>query len=222
MTNFNKRILLILSIFLCTFLILQQTDTVKMTPILKPLSDFPKTIGDWHQVESIDMADEVEIMLGVDDYINWNYISHSGNKINLYISYFEAVGVSGEYHSPLHCMPGGGRKIIKEEVIKIPGIKDKIKKLTLVYNGNVTYSYYWYFNRGRVIFSEYLEKIYLVLDAVFKGRRDGSFIRIITYPDNSGKFNVNETFEFISQINEISSHFIPGEKLEKEYGYAKN
>ena len=215
MTNFNKRILIILIIFLFTFVILQQTDTVRNTPILQPLSGFPKTIGIWQQVKSIDMDDNIEDMLGVDDYINYNYVSLQGNVINLYISYFEALGVSGEYHSPLNCMPGGGIKILKDETVKIPGIKDKIRKLTIKHNQARGYTYYWYYNRGRVISSEYLEKIYLVFDALFKGRRDGSFIRIIIHPNNKGEFNTNSALTFISRVNEISSQFIPGENLGK-------
>lgn len=98
------------------------------------------------------MAANVEDMLGVDDYINYNYVSPEGNEINLYISYFGAVGVSGGYHSPLNCMPGGGIKILKDETVQIKGIKDKIRKLTMEYNHTQGYTYYWYCNRGRVIF----------------------------------------------------------------------
>jgi EpsI family protein len=38
---------------------------------------------------------------------------------------------------------------------------------------------YWFQSRGRFIASEYMQKIYLVWDAIFKNRTDGSFIRLI-------------------------------------------
>jgi len=44
---------------------------------------------------------------------------------------------------------------------------------------------YWFQSRGRFISSEYWQKIYLVWDAIFKKRTDGSFIRLIA-PVQSG------------------------------------
>ena len=38
---------------------------------------------------------------------------------------------------------------------------------------------YWYQNRGRIIASEYMEKVYLVLDALSMRRRDGAFVRLM-------------------------------------------
>ncbi len=213
--NINKRIVIILSIFLVTFLIIQLTQSVKRTHILKPLSDFPEQIDGWKRIEKIDLSDAVSSMLGVDDYINYNYLSPQGNVVNLYISYFEALGVTGGYHSPLNCMPGGGAKILKTEIIQINNDLKKIKKLTLEQNKAQNFIYYWYYNRGRIVHSEYAEKIYLVLDAVFKGRRDGAFIRFISYPNKNNEFNTDQVMDFIGSVNEILTQYLPGKTLEK-------
>lgn len=197
-----------------TFLIIQVTQSVEKTPILKPLSDFPEQIGVWKRTTSIDLAEDVVIMLGVDDYINYNYQSEQGNVVNLYISYFEALGVTGEYHSPLNCLPGGGVKILNTETIEINADPVKIKKLTMEQNKNKSFIYYWYYNRGRIVHSEYAEKIFLVLDAVFKGRRDGAFIRIVSYPDKNNDFNTDQVMDFIRNINQISTQYLPGKSLD--------
>lgn len=186
------------------------TESVTRTPILKPLSDFPEQIGQWKLMKAVDLSESVINMLGVDDYINYNYLSPQGDIINLYISYFEALGVSGGYHSPLNCMPGGGIKILNTETIGINEELQNIKKLTLEQNKRRYFTYYWYYNRGRVVSSEYVEKIFLVLDAVFKGRRDGAFIRIISYPNKKGDFNTPDVMDFIGKINEISIQYLPG------------
>jgi EpsI family protein len=45
--------------------------------------------------------------------------------------------------------------------------------------------YYWYLQNNRWVASEYSLKIYLGLDALFSGRNNGAFIRLIT-PANPG------------------------------------
>ncbi|MBV5331436.1 exosortase-associated EpsI family protein, partial [bacterium] len=50
-----------------------------------------------------------------------NYIDNTTNRINLYVGYYKAVGVSGGYHSPKNCLPGGGWGIdgVKNVVLAI-------------------------------------------------------------------------------------------------------
>ncbi len=209
----NIRILIVLFIFAIAIAVIQNTETVQKIAILKPLSEFPDYIGEWRHVNSTELNQSVIDMLGVDDYLNANYLSPKGNIVNLYISYFEAIGVTGAYHSPLNCLPGGGIKILRDEKIKIGRDLKNIRKLTLEQNKQIIYSYYWYYNRGRVVYSEYAEKIFLVLDAVFKKRRDGAFIRIISYPNAKGNYNLDHVIDFISQVEEISSEYLPGKTL---------
>ena len=37
---------------------------------------------------------------------------------------------------------------------------------------------YWYQDRGRIITSEYMAKLYMIWDAITKRRTDGTFVRI--------------------------------------------
>lgn len=213
--NLNYRIIIILLVMGITYIVLQKTASVQTTPILKSLETFPEQIGSWKKVNSLNLSEESIDLLGVDDYINYNYISENGNSINLYISYFQALGVTGVYHSPLNCLPGGGLRILDKSTIKIANGTETIRKLILKQNGQTFISYYWYYDRGRTISSEYLQKIYVVIDALFKGRRDGAFIRIICYPDKNGKYDSDEIFDFINKAHEISTHFLPGKELSK-------
>ncbi|MCK4486905.1 MAG: EpsI family protein, partial [Desulfobacterales bacterium] len=70
---------------------------------------------------------------------------------------------------------------------------------------------YWYQCRGRYIRSEYMEKIYQVLDSILKRRTDGSFIRIMA---SASKGNTEETTpylkEFAEQVIPVLNDFLPG------------
>ena len=106
-------------------------------------------------------------MLGVADYISYDYAAGNGGLVNLYISYFTSVGVTGRYHSPQNCLPGGGWNIASVEDIRLtrapePFRGGEIKKVVVQKGGEQQVVLYWFQNRGRIIASEYWEKIYLV------------------------------------------------------------
>jgi EpsI family protein len=211
MTLSYPRIAVVLTLFVLTFTALQLSRTVRATPIKQPLSGFPAEIGDWKFARKSFFSAPVIDMLGVADYISYDYAEGDGRLLNLYISYFTAVGVTGGYHSPQNCLPGGGWNIAAVEDVPLAR-GGKIKKVVVQKGGEQQVVLYWFQNRGRIIASEYWEKIYLVLDAVFKQRRDGSFIRIIGQVPKGGDREAftAEMVEFASRTIELAAQFIPG------------
>jgi len=207
----NTRIAIVIALFALTFAGLQFSQTVRETPIKQPLSAFPVEIGDWKFARKSFFSAPVIDMLGVADYISYDYTEGNGGLLNLYISYFTAVGVTGGYHSPQNCLPGGGWNIASVEDVPLTR-GGEIKKVIVQKGGEQQVVLYWFQNRGRIIASEYWEKIYLVMDAVFKQRRDGSFIRIIGQVPKGGDKNqfTQEMLEFANKTVELAAQFIPG------------
>jgi len=211
MTLSNTRIAVVIALFALTFAGLQFSQTVREVPIKQPLSGFPVEIGDWKFARKSFFSAPVIEMLGVADYISYDYAAGNGGWLNLYISYFTAVGVTGGYHSPQNCLPGGGWNIASVEDVAL-AMGGQIKKVLVQKGGEQQVVLYWFQNRGRIIASEYWEKIYLVLDAVFKQRRDGSFIRIIGQLPKGGdkdKFT-QEMVDFANKTVELAAQYIPG------------
>jgi len=207
----NARIAVVLALFALTFVGLQFSQTVRQVPIKQPLSGFPVEIGEWKFARKSFFSAPVIEMLGVADYISYDYTEGNGGWLNLYISYFTAVGVTGGYHSPQNCLPGGGWNIASVEDVAL-AMGGQIKKVLVQKGGEQQVVLYWFQNRGRIIASEYWEKIYLVLDAVFKQRRDGSFIRIIGQLPKGGdkdKFT-QEMVDFANKTVELAAQYIPG------------
>ncbi len=213
------RVLVVLALLAVTWYVLQTTSEVTATPIKKSLSSFSHQIADYHLSNSFQSSADVLKMLGVDDYIQYNYINESNSLINLYAGFYKAVGVSGSYHSPKNCLPGGGWGIdTVERVVLQTGIEGK-KNVTvsqmLIRNGSdFQVVLYWYQNRGRIIASEYWEKIYLVIDALFKGRRDGTFVRIMTVvQDEDIKGAEDRVKLFAEQVLPLLDTYLPGASL---------
>ncbi len=76
-------------------------------PIKRPLKTFPRQIGKWSFLHSRSLSQQVEQKLGVDDYLECDYVSPAGQVVNLYVSYFSSMEGKG-FHSPRNCMPGSG------------------------------------------------------------------------------------------------------------------
>lgn len=215
------RVLIILVFFGVAFFAMHSMETIKPVPIKKSLVHFPTRIGEWTQVNQRALDGKVVDMLGVDDYIEYDYQAPDGATVNLYVSYFSAVGLTGSYHSPRNCLPGGGWGVA--EVAKIPladsraskGSSIEVNSLVVRKGDEKRKFIYWFQNRGRIIASEYWEKIYSVLDAIFMRRRDGSYIRVTVNSNSQNDREINARAEiFVLQVITSLEEFLPGEKLD--------
>jgi EpsI family protein len=213
------KILIVLLLFAATWYILQATSSVTSVPIKKSLSSFPEQIGDYRLSDSFQSSADVVKLLGVDDYIQYNYVAPSGTGANLYVGYYSSVGVGGGYHSPKNCLPGGGWGIDTVKTVQLQaGIEGKststITEMLIRQGDEYQVVFYWYQNRGRVIASEYWEKIYLVLDALLKGRRDGAFIRIMVTVKGADIEGAEQRAQkFAEQVIVTLENYLPGSRL---------
>lgn len=186
-------------------------------PIKKPLSTFPHEIGDWRWIDQASVDDAAIKKLGLDDYIQYDYSRANGDSLNLYVSYFTRTGSGGKgYHSPKNCMPGSGWDVVDSKPLEliITGSKPFVAKISIMVmqkGADKQIVFYWYQCRGRIIHSEYLDKIYLVLDSMFKQRSDGAFIRIIApVSDGQQAKPVEYLKDFTSHLIPVLDEYLPG------------
>ncbi|HID70778.1 MAG TPA: EpsI family protein [Desulfobacterales bacterium] len=215
----KKNTIIVILLLFGTWLVVQNSSTVNAVPIKQQLASFPKTIGQWHKVHATTSSAEVVEMLGVDDEIHYTYQNEEGRLITLYVGYYKAVGVSGAYHSPKNCLPGGGWGIDSIQTFPLrTGIEGNSRSEVsemLIRNGNkYQIVLYWYQNRGRIIASEYWEKIYLVFDALRIRRRDGTFVRIMyTVPNDKIVEASEEAGKFAELVMTNLESYLPGKKI---------
>lgn len=196
-----KRALIASALMILTILTLNYLSHPKKIRPNKPLSTFPKQIGQWIGKEEC-LAPRVYDVLGVDDSFLCNYTTQNGDHVQLYVGFYESQREGDLIHSPKHCMPGAGWDIIKtstEQVIipKNNPKKLKVSKLLLRKEDQQQVMLYWFQSRGRIITSEYMQKIYLVIDSITRHRTDGSFVRLISLVkggDENGTSNAMKAF----------------------------
>ncbi|MEW6213680.1 MAG: exosortase C-terminal domain/associated protein EpsI [Nitrospirota bacterium] len=148
----------------------------------KPFSTFPKQIGDWIGEER-HFDKKIYDALGVTDTILRSYSTGYGHQIELYVGFYQSQREGELIHSPRNCMPGAGWNFAREEKLSIDGgTPDRqsilVNNILLQKGSERQIMFYWFQGRSRYISSEYLQKIYLVIDSITKRRTDEAFIRI--------------------------------------------
>lgn len=128
--------------------------------------------------------EDIYKMLGVDNSFLSIYSTSDGKQIQVYIGYYQNQYEGNLIHSPKHCLPGSGWNILSissECLINHNNNSENITATKLIVEklGKHQVVLYWFQSRGRFIASEYMQKIYLVIDSILHRRTDGSFIRLI-------------------------------------------
>jgi EpsI family protein len=180
----------------------------------KAFSTFPKNIAKWSGKENR-FDEKIYEILGVDDSFLANYTYPDGRWVELYIGFYQSQRKGDLIHSPKNCVPGGGWKIIETrlEDLNAPGFENgeaKAIKLVLQKGDNKQIMLYWFHSRGRIIHSQYMQKIYLVIDSITRHRTDGSFVRLIALVTSAGEDAATAFLkEFAEKLMPILQEYIP-------------
>ncbi|MCB2091311.1 MAG: VPLPA-CTERM-specific exosortase XrtD [Alphaproteobacteria bacterium] len=169
---------------LATFGILNITDRQEIVPERMRFVSFPSEIDGWESRKTY-LEPNVEKALGLDDYILADYRSPMRSMpVNLYVAYYSSQRKGISPHSPRVCIPGGGWLITEFDRIEI-NVRGQsepmpINRAIIERERDRQLVYYWFDQRGHKMSNEYLMKWYLVKDAIFRNRTDGSLVRLTT------------------------------------------
>jgi EpsI family protein len=162
-------------------LLLGFTSHRKETPLRQSFAHFPLRIDAW-QGKELGLEPQVLRVLQVDDYMMRQYWDAQGTSVGLYVGYYQSLRQGAGYHSPKNCLPGSGWSFVKTgtTLLHVEGQNNPIEVNAFIIQKGLDKQLvlYWYQDRGRIITSEYWAKIYLVMDAIFKKRTDGTFVRL--------------------------------------------
>jgi EpsI family protein len=147
----------------------------------EPLSALPLTIGPWQGHEAPPLADDVLAELGVDDYINREYLAASAGPVGVYIGYYASQRQGDTIHSPQNCLPGAGWRPVESGIasLEADGRSVQVNQFVIQKGLDRQLVFYWYQGRGRVVANEYRNKALLMFDAARLHRTNGGLVRLI-------------------------------------------
>ncbi len=127
------------------------------TPLAIPLEQLPLTLGQW-KGRDIPLPEKVVELAGASSYINRDYFSPDGARVNLYIAYYDHV-MERVPHGPTICMPYHGWEKHQDQIVtlpeRIPGYEKLVAK-KLLYERDLSQMalFYWYSANGRQLVGE--------------------------------------------------------------------
>jgi EpsI family protein len=178
------------------------------------LAHFPKIIGDWKTVGDQTIDEGSMGVLQVDDYMMRTYINNKGETIGLYIGYFKTQREGKQVHSPRQCLPGAGWNTIQhaEYMLKLKNHNPARVPINfhVMGKGQQRELYlWWYQGRGRIYANEYMNKFYLIWDAITQRRTDGALLRINMSITSSIEQALTTQIDFINLFIPLLPKYIP-------------
>lgn len=168
----------------------------------QPLASLPASMGAWTMTGEAPLDQHVQDVLKADDTITRSYQeagvpSGPGRTAGLYVAFFRSQTTGVSPHSPKNCLPGSGWAVLKSDMIdvEIPGLPHPVRiNRYIVTKGEAkSLALYWYQSHNRVVASEYLAKIYLVLDSIRYRRSDTSLVRVLVAYSSGGEDRAQAT-----------------------------
>jgi exosortase D (VPLPA-CTERM-specific) len=181
-------------------------------PQREDFATFPNTLGAWTG-QSSTLSNDIKTHLGFTDYILSDYVKPGGRPVNFYVAYYASQRSGFSPHSPSVCIPGNGWRITefarthyRHNHISLP-----INRAVIMRESNKELVYYWYNERGMNIANEYLSKLLLLKDAIFKNRTDGALIRLMTpiYTGESEHDADQRLQRFLNIVEPVLAKYLP-------------
>ena len=189
--------------------------SAESVPAARPLSDLPRQIGAWQASADTPVEEEVRRVLKADDLLNRTFINPAEQvPAQLFVAFFRSQRSGVAPHSPKNCLPGSGWAPETSGMIEI-AVPNRERPITvnryIVARGDQkTIVLYWYQSHNRTVASEYMAKVYLVLDAIRYRRSDTSVVRVVV-PTEKGAEARSETaaVEFVRAAYPALSSQLP-------------
>ena len=145
------------------------------------LASLPLDVGGWQGRDLPAWDERVQQMLGTDQYVNRRYVRDQ-QFADLYVGYYGSQRQGDSIHSPQNCLPGAGWQPVANDRVALDlgsGRTASVNRYVIQKNLDQQVVLYWFQGRGRVVASEYANRMYLVLDSLRTRRSDGALVRIM-------------------------------------------
>ncbi len=178
-------------------------------PLRQEFRYFPMELGNW-QGKHVYIDPELVAGTGADHFLNASYINPDKKvPVDLWIAYYENQESGKSVHSPNTCLTGSGWKTVHAEVLElIPG--KPVNFAILEHRGTRMAMFFWYFERGRWLASDYGHKLIVGYDRLISNRADGALVRLTTAVQGDEAQARTRLENFLQQLIPVLPEFIPG------------
>ncbi|MGE3510986.1 MAG: exosortase C-terminal domain/associated protein EpsI [Vicinamibacterales bacterium] len=153
-----------------------RSDRPELLPVFEP----PLQLGAWKGGEAEPISAETRAALRADHIVNRTYQDPRGRLVGLYIASYARQRPGISIHSPLHCLPGTGWRVLTDDVMETGAAGGgRVRQLVAVRDRERILVLYWYAIHGRMVASDALSRLYLLHDAVRWRRNGAALVRLV-------------------------------------------
>jgi EpsI family protein len=87
---------------------------------VRPLSEFPRQVGEWEMQRDNIMDEDVKEALRADDYLARGYSALRGRTMGLFVAFFKSQRAGQTPHSPKNCLAGSGWMWSVSDTVAVP------------------------------------------------------------------------------------------------------
>ncbi len=191
-----------------TVTLLAATLDQRRTPdaLAAPLESIPKHIGAWTLDHTEVLPADVLKVLGATSYLSRVY-RRGSLSLDFFIAFYAMQAAGETLHTPKNCLPGNGWEIQKtgSADLKQGGRSIKVNEYVIQGDQGTATVLYWYQTRDRIIANEYLGKMYLFWDAITRGRKSASAVRIVV-PDGAAAAGEEFAVSVLPEVERVLGH----------------
>lgn len=187
----------------------------QVIPERQTFDDFPLQIDGWQGRREY-IAQEILEQLWADDYVNivFTRSDRPGQQIYLLVPYYSYQKTRHTAHAPQSCLLGGGWHLsgIEDRQVKLDEAKSiTIRTMQLQKGVSRMMAGYFFLGRSRDVVSPWMNKFYLLWDALGKRRTDGALVRVeMVVTESQLNATANQDMEsFIAQLWKILPKYVP-------------
>ena len=181
MTPANRPALAVAILFAATFAVAQVARPVA-APETIALDTIPTTLAAWTSREAPPLDPDVARVLGADQYVHRFYAQSGAPTMEMDVAYYAQPRVGATAHSPLNCLPGNGW-IMSEPSLRQVGSGSStwtVREVTVSRGTDHFAMSYWFQNRQRVDYNEFVARWHVFTDALRRRPSDTAMIRVMT------------------------------------------
>ena len=149
-------------------------------------SGFPRQLGGWSGQATVLDAETLDALKATDT-LNADFVQSAHAQaapVNLFVAYYDSLSKGAAIHSPRVCLPGSGWEFASFEEKNFsdldPGMSGSYNDVVIQKGEQKMLMYYWYQQPGHRTADEFTMKYHLLVDSLFKARKDGALVRLFT------------------------------------------
>jgi EpsI family protein len=208
------RLLISAGLLVATLVALQLRGTGETMPLRKPLTGFPRIVGEWQAREVSPLDANTLQLLRPTGYLVRREVDQAGRSLWLYIGYWDSQRKGAAPHSPKNCLPGGGWEPLEASTVTIPlgaGTAPLVVNRFLIQKErDQQLVLYWFDAQGRAVAGEVEAKIQMIRSAIFRNRTDGAIVRVAAPVYGSVTETTERLTRYVQALYPMLHDYLPG------------